>query len=446
MNSKVVSTIWDAWTGKWKIKVEQNGITVEDEAHVLINGSGILNRWRWPDINGLHSFKGKLMHTAAWDQSLDWTGKRVAIVGNGSSAIQVLPQMQPKAAKVTNFIRTATWISANYLAELTPEGKNFQYTEEQKRTLREKPGALLELRKHIESTFNKFFYALLIGTPEQKFVGEAFQKSMEERLKKDPELCAKLIPEWQVGCRRLTPGEGYLEALQEGNVSIEFNQIEQITEKGIKTAKGEEEFDIIVCATGFDVSFTPHWEMAGKNGIKLADQWRDNPEAYLGICATNMPNYFIFNGPNCPVGHGSLIACMGWAADYILRWCKKIAIEDIKYVFKTRPLISCHANIAITRSVTVGEGALADYNTYTQEFMKRTVWTSGCRSWYKNHKVDGKVTAMYAGSILHFKEMLESFRTEDFNFEYNTINRFRFMGNGLTILEEKGEDLAYYVK
>ena len=78
--------------------------------------------------------------------------------------------------------------------------------------------------------------------------------------------------------------------------------------------------------------------------------------------------------------------------------------------------------------------------------MRLTVWTSGCRSWYKNHKVDGKVTAMYAGSILHFKEMLESFRTEDFNFEYNTINRFRFMGNGLTILEEKGEDLAYYVK
>jgi hypothetical protein len=93
----------------------------------------------------------------------------------------------------------------------------------------------------------------------------------------------------------------------------------------------------------------------------------------------------------------------------------------------------------------VDEGATADYNTYTQEYLKRTVWTSGCRSWYKNGKTDGKVTAMYAGSILHYKEILESNRWEDYHFEYNSINRFRFMGNGKTIREEKGEDLSFYV-
>lgn len=90
--------------------------------------------------------------------------------------------------------------------------------------------------------------------------------------------------------------------------------------------------------------------------------------------------------------------------------------------------------------------ATEEYNIYTQEFMKRTVWTGGCRSWYKNNKIDGKVTAMYAGSILHYKEILESFRTEDFLFEYRSRNRFQFMGNGLTVRETTGGDLAYYLQ
>ncbi|KAH7021896.1 hypothetical protein EDB80DRAFT_744547 [Ilyonectria destructans] len=425
-NSKVVSSIWDDQIGKWKVKVNQNGTIIKDEADVLVNGSGFLNKWRWPDISGLKSFKGKLVHSASWDSSLDWIGKRVALIGNGSSAIQILPQLQPKASRVTNYIRTPNWISSNFSADLTPEGKNFQYTEEEKKEFRENPEKLFQLRKMIEHNFNQFFYAMLADSPQQKVISKEYKKNMEARLNHDPELCAKLIPDWRVGCRRLTPGEGYLEALQTSNVAIEFAKIEGVTEKGVKTANGMEEVDIIVCATGFDVSFTPQWELVGKGGIRLADQWQGEPEAYFGICAPNMPNYFIFSGPNSPVGHGSLLSVMDWSADYILRWCRKIATEDIK-------------------SAVVGEVATADYNTYTQEFLKRTVWASGCRSWYKGNNGEGKVTAMYAGSILHYKEILESFRTEDFTFEYNSPNRFKFWGNGLTIREEKGEDLGFYV-
>lgn len=330
-NSNVISSIWDHESGKWKIKVDQNGTIIEDEAEVLINATGLLSKWRWPDIKGLDSFKGSKVHSAAWDQSLNWENKRVAVIGNGSSAIQILPQMQPKAAKIVNFIRTPTWISSNYAAEFTPDGRNFDYTEAQKQELRDHPEKLFEMRKKIEHSFNQFFYALLVGTPQEKAVAKSFREMMETRLNNDPELCAKLIPDFKVGCRRLTPGEGYLEALQEKNVRIEFGKIEEITETGIKHTNGEDEFDIIVCATGFDVSFVPHWELVGKGGIRLADQWREDPAAYMSICAPNMPNYFIFNGPNCPVGHGSLLACMEWTAEYMLRWCKKIASEDIKY-------------------------------------------------------------------------------------------------------------------
>ncbi|KAL6407714.1 uncharacterized protein AUP68_08736 [Ilyonectria robusta] len=427
LNSKVLSTIWDDTKGKWIIQVESNGGIKHDEADILINGAGILNKWQWPDIKGLHSFRGNLLHSASWDTTTDWIGKRVAVIGNGSSAIQMVPKMQPDAAKIVNYVRSATWISANYAAEFTPEGKNFQYTEDQKRNFRENPKELWKMRKDIEHGFNQFFYALLNDSPQQEAVQKAFTSNMEERLNYDPKLCASLIPSWKVGCRRLSPGEGYLEALQEPNASVEFGNIEQITEKGIQVGGSVEEFDIIVCATGFDVSFSPFWELQGKDGVRLADQWRETPEAYFGICAPNIPNYFIFNGPNCPVGHGSLLAVMEWTAEWVLKWCRKIATEDIK-------------------SVMVDSQATDDYNVYSQEFLKTTVWSSGCRSWYKNGKTNGKVTAMYAGSILHYKEMLESFRTEDFSFEYKGPNRFRFMGNGLTNRETRGENLSFYLE
>ncbi|RGP60874.1 hypothetical protein FSPOR_10375 [Fusarium sporotrichioides] len=427
LNSRVISSIWDQSRGKWVLEIDQNGTTVHDEADVLINGSGILNKWRWPDIKGLSTFKGQLVHSAAWDASVDWKDKKVALIGNGSSAIQILPQMQPNSAKITNYVRTPTWISSPFASELTPGGKNFKYSKEEKREFKEHPTKLLELRRDIEHSFNHFFHTLLIDSPAQVAMEKAFRQTMEERLNHDPELCAKLIPKWKVGCRRLTPGEGYLEALQMPNVVLDFSGIEEITKDGVKTSNGVEKVDILVCATGFDVSFSPNWELVGKGGISLADQWKDNPAAYFGICAPNMPNYFIFNGPNCPIGHGSVLAVMDWTADYILKWCKKIASEDIK-------------------SVTVDTKATDDYNVYTQEFMKRTVWKSGCRSWYKNSKIEGKVTATYAGSVLHYKEILESFRTEDFNFEYKSPNRFRFMGNGLTLREEKKEHLGFYVQ
>lgn len=442
-NSRVSSTIWDDEAGKWNIQIQHNDTTQQDTADILINASGILNKWTWPSIPGLQSYRGKLVHSAAWDETLDWTNKRVAIMGNGSSAIQILPQMQPSAAHITTYVRSATWIASNFAAEFTPDGKNFQYSEAQKKEFREDPDALFRVRKTVEHGFNKQFLTFLRDSPEQAAAYQGFKETMEKRLRNDPSLCEKLIPSWQVGCRRITPGDGYLEALQEQNVSVEFWPIEEVAEKGIRTHKSTEaeEFDIIVCATGFDTTFSPSWELAGKDGIRLADQWRDIPEAYFGICASNMPNYFIFNGPNCPVGHGSLLAAMDATADWVLRWCRKIAREDIKYV--NGYTITTITELMMFRSATVKPRAVSDYNAYTQEFHRhKTVWAGGCSSWYKS---GGTVTAMYAGSVLHYKEILQEFRVEDFDIEYRSCNRFRFMGNGLTIRETSGGDLAYYV-
>lgn len=426
-NSKIIEAIWNESRGKWELKIDQQGTIISDECEVFIDASGILNKWRWPDIEGLGSFEGHLVHSAQWDKGYDFTGKRVGIIGNGSSAIQIVPQLQKVAGHLTNFIRSPTWISAGFSSEFTPEGKNFKYTEEQKAEFRDKPETLTKYRKEIENAFNHFFHALINDSPANIYITDMYNKIMRERLGGDEELIKQFIPKWRVGCRRLTPGEGYLEALQEENCTYTWSGIEKITEKGIVTVDGQEtQLDAIICATGFDVSFVPRWKLEGNDGKNL-DSWAQNPEAYLGIHAPDIPNYFIINGPNCPIGHGSLLAVMEWTSEYILRWIKKMASEDIK-------------------SFVVKEDVLEEYNVYTQEYLKRTVWSSGCKSWYKNGRVDGKVTATYAGSVLHYKELIDSIRGEDFNFKYNGANRFKFMGNGKTQLEmDPDADLSFYM-
>ena len=428
-NCKVVSAEWNESEGKWHVCVEQEGKMIDDVSDILVNGCGVLNNWQWPDIDGLDDFEGHLVHTARWRDDYNFQGKKVGLIGNGSSAIQILPQIQPLATHLTIFIRTPTWICPNFSARYAGEdGQNFSYTEEQKAEFRSNPLKLLQLRKSIEHETNKFFAVYIRDSPEQASTKQSVEQLMLKRLHGDKELAEKLIPQWGVGCRRPTPGDGYLEVIAAKNVEVSMSDIVCITPSGVQTGdKTYHELDALICATGFDVSFCPTWKLIGRDGVDLSQVWKSDPEGYFGIAAHGFPNYFIFVGPNYPVSHGSLLACIEISADYILKWLKKIQEDDI-------------------HSIDVTKEAVDDYNIYTQEFMKRTVWTSGCRSWYKNHRSDGKILAMYPGSVLHYKEMLDVLRGEDFTIKYNSANRFAFMGNGFTRRERDGGDLSYYLK
>jgi cation diffusion facilitator CzcD-associated flavoprotein CzcO len=180
--------------------------------------------------------------------------------------------------------------------------------------------------------------------------------------------------------------QGYLEAFTRSDVTLVTEPIDRVEATGIRTADGtHHEFDALVCATGFDVSHRPPYPQLGRSGLDLSDAWFDEPISYLSLCAAKFPNFFMFSGPNAPVGHGSLMAGLGWTADYICQWVRKIAEEDILWV-DVRPEV------------------VAEFNAYADEIMQTLVWSGGCQSWYKGHRVDGKVTAVWAGSAIAFKE------------------------------------------
>ncbi|OAL04210.1 putative monooxygenase [Phaeosphaeriaceae sp. SRC1lsM3a] len=427
-DSEVVEARWNEEKGQWLVKIRNRstGATAEDWCHFLINGGGFLNNWQWPQIEGLQSFQGPLLHSASWDNNVDLAGKRVAVIGNGSSGIQLVTAIQPVAAHLTTFIRSPTWIATTLGQDFAgPNGANFDYTEAQKREFLDHPEKLVAYRKAIEADLNGGFPSALHDSPEQAQAREALTKMMRARLGKDNPFVDRVIPSFGVGCRRPTPGVGYLEALTEKNVRVVFDPISSVVPQGIQLATGEIiELDAIVCATGFNVSWKPRFPVIGRNDIDMRDQWSERPTAYLSMAVPNFPNYILYMGPNGPLSHGSALP----------------SIEHItKYVIK----LLCKAQTEGYKSFVPSQKALNDFISHADTFLTRTVWNAKCRSWLKGGKEDGPAL-VHPGSRLHWFHMLMSPRWEDWEWTTENQNRFAYLGNGFTTMEAEGRDKAFY--
>lgn len=393
---RVSEAQWNEDEGKWHLTMDTKNGPVEDACDIFVSAVGFLSKWRWPSIPGVGTFSGTLMHSAAWDTAFDSTNKKIGVIGNGSSAIQIIPQIVEKATHLTNFIRNPTYITAGLGSGIIGGQTQYVHSEEEKRKFREDPSALKEYRKKIQAGSNRSFDMFVKHSEAQEAGRKITTNQMKEKLGNDEDLAAKLTPDYEVGCRRATPGPGYLEAFQRDNVSLVTDPIDHIEVTGIRTTDGTlHEVDAIVCATGFDVSQRPPFPLIGRDGVTLSQYWEKEPMSYLSLCAHSFPNFFTFSGPNAPVGHGSLMAGLSWSADYICQWIKKIADEDIK-------------------SVDVKQEVLEEFNTYSDEIMQTLAWSGGCHSWYKNHRKDGKVTAVWAGSVISYHDMIEHIRPEDF--------------------------------
>ncbi|KAL1627811.1 hypothetical protein SLS54_002077 [Diplodia seriata] len=434
---------WDSHAGVWRFKIRNlvTGEVFDDAAEFFINAGGVLHKWKWPDIPGLHDFKGKLMHSADYEEGYDLSGKKVAVVGSGSSGVQIVAAITPKVDHLYHWVRNPVWVTAAFAQGWAgPDGSNFAYSEEQLRYLEQNPDKYLEYRKQIENELNQRFKFIIRGSPESKAARDFARDQMSRKLSSHPELASAIIPRnFNPGCRRPTPAPGYLEALSAPNATIYTDQLSQITPTGfIDHAGTHHPVDVIICATGFDTTWLPPFPFRA-HGRDLRDLWtrrtvdpatgsvRTEPDvtSYLSIGIPTFPNTFSFCGPYGPLGHGSFMPLIEAWTRYMLAAVAKAQAEGIK-------------------ALAPRADAARQFRQHADLFLRRTAWTQPCSSWFKQGRKDGQA-AVYPGSRLHFLELMRAPRYEDFDIEYWSENRFAFLGNGFEVRERDGRDVTYYL-
>lgn len=301
-NSEVTSARWSEASGTWTLTVNDQD---EVESEILVNAGGILNNPQIPDLEGISSFSGPQLHTAAWDSSINLTGKRVAVIGAGASAIQLLPQVQSLASHVDVYIRTPSWITPPVGLE-TCEFSNPIYTEAEIDRFKRDKRHYLQVRKNLEANFNSMFRAFMKLSPEQQSLRARLEQNMKTLIQ-SPALQKKLIPDFEAGCRRMNPGEPYLRTLQEHNVQPVFSSIDRITTMGVVAEGVERPCDVLILATGFNTSFRPRFSIFGRENVNLQELWARMPVSYMGTGVAGFPNYLTYLGPNTPISNGSLM-------------------------------------------------------------------------------------------------------------------------------------------
>ena len=300
-NTKVVKAEWNETGAQWVV-TKQNVVSSEETTEsfdFIITAIGLFNSWRFPDYPGLEDFQGHLRHSSNWDPNFDPTDKRVAVIGNGASGIQVVPEIQKVAKHLDHYARSRTWIAGS-LGGRDRLAEPMYFSKEQLKDF-EDPEKYLAYRKELEGTYWRRFGDLIKDSESNISARDNFRELMRARLVDKPELLDELVPDFSPHCRRLTPGPGYLEALTKDNVSFIQTPIKRITKTGIETEDGvHREVDAIITSTGAQVDFTPSFSIIA-NGVDLKEAWRPGghfgfPYSYLGVATPGFPNLAFVHG------------------------------------------------------------------------------------------------------------------------------------------------------
>ncbi|KAA8965831.1 NAD(P)/FAD-dependent oxidoreductase [Mycobacterium sp.] len=355
-------------------------------ARTVVLASGPLPDPRYPDIRGLDVYRGHKIHSARWDREYDFTGKRVAVIGTGASAVQIIPELVRQAEFVKVFQRTPGWVLPRVDAPTPPAVK----------AVFAKVPAIQELaRQALFWGHEASAVALVWNTPLTRLMARLGKLHLRLTVK-DPWLRRQLTPDFVPGCKRMLISSDYYPALQRDNCKLIDWPIATLSPAGIRTSDGiEHRLDCIVFATGYDVHLTgPPFPVSGLNGRSLSADWATGAQAYKSINAHGYPNLFFMTGPNSGPGHNSLLVYIEGQLDYAVRGIKTILDNDLCYL-------------------DVRADVQRRYNTRIQKRLTRTTWMSGCRSWYLTK--DGFNASMYPGLASQYLSQMRHFRLADYH-------------------------------
>ncbi|MEU3348702.1 NAD(P)/FAD-dependent oxidoreductase [Streptomyces sp. NPDC006700] len=373
LNSEVTRMTWDGERLRWDIEATGGNLS----ADVVVSATGPLSEPRIPDIPGLDSFPGKVFHSARWDHGYDLTGKRIAVVGTGASAIQIVPSVQPEAARLTLFQRTPPWVMPRVDREISGAERRMHRALPLTAQLRR--GLLWGIRELQVQAFTRH--------PGQLGFVERLAKANMARAVKDPDLRARLTPDYRIGCKRILLSSTYYPALAQDNVDVVASGLSEVRGSTAVAADGTEaEVDAIVFGTGFHVTDMPIAErIVGADSRTLAESWKDGMAALRGASAAGFPNLVTIIGPNTGLGNSSMILMIESQLNYLADYLRQLCVLGGRAALDARP------------------SAVNAWNRKVQERMKRTVWnTGGCTSWYLD--AGGRNTTVWPGTTTEFRQ------------------------------------------
>ncbi len=356
-------------TGLWRVKTSTGEHLI---ARHIINGMGGLHKPNLPSFQGADSFTGPMMHSALWDHSVDFKNKHVAIIGSAASAIQIAPELQKICSQLDIYQRTP-----NYIA---PRGDR-HFTEKEKKRFSKYPWLGRLYRWLIYKRLDVFVFPI---TKQKSFISARASQHVKRWIKKsviDPELQDKMIPRYTIGCKRILLSDSYYDTLNKDNVNVIFSPVDEIGPQTIATKDGQpHKTDIIVYATGFDIQgHMQSLNIIGRDGLSLLDLGPEGEVAFKGATHPQFPNYYMITGPNTGVGTSSVVNMIELQLDYILQLIKAAGKDKL---------------------LAVKFDVLNVYNEQLQEELSRSVWASGCDSWYLRD--DKKNVTLYPRSAKQY--------------------------------------------
>ncbi|MFE6223444.1 MULTISPECIES: NAD(P)/FAD-dependent oxidoreductase [unclassified Streptomyces] len=372
LNHEVERMEWDADTLRWRITTSSGSFT----ADVVVSATGPLSDPKIPDVPGLDGFTGKVFHSARWDHDYDLRGKRVAMIGTGASAIQIVPAIQPEVGKLTLFQRTPPWVMPRMDRAISGPERWLHRRLPVTATLRR--GILWGIRELQVGAFTKH--------PGELGLVEKLAKANIAKSIKDPALRAKLTPSYRIGCKRILLSNTYYPALAQPNVDVVAGGLKEVRGNVVVGSDGSEtEVDAIVFGTGFHVTDMPVADLVfGADGRSLAEHWKDGVQSLRGATVDGFPNWMTIIGPNTGLGNSSMILMIESQLNYMADYLRQLNVLGGRAALAARP------------------SAVHAWNRKVQNRMERTVWKSGgCDSWYLD--ANGRNTTLWPGTTGEFR-------------------------------------------